>query len=95
MSYQESPSGVSFPKPSVTFREHRGKNSSLVLALVTALVLALVTAVVLTLLTAVVLALATAVLFFFATALARASAARLPGAFRESSVAFRLNNKRI
>ena len=68
--------------------------TAVVLTLVTALVLALVTALVLALLTAVVLALATAVLFF-ATALARASAARLPGTFRESSVAFRLNNKRI
>ena len=51
----ESPSGESFRKPSVTFREHRGEKSSLVLALVTAVVLALATAVVLDLVTAVVL----------------------------------------
>ena len=64
-----------------------------------AVVLVFVTAVVLALVTAVVFALATAILVF-ATAVilcscVRASAARLPVAFRESSVAFRLNNKRI
>ena len=68
--------------------------TAVVLTLVTALVLALVTALVLALLTAVVLALATAVLLF-AKALARASAARLPGTFRVSSVVFRANHKRI
>ena len=56
----ENPSCESFRKPSVTFRFHRGKNSSLVLALVTAVVLALVTALVLALVTVVVLALVTA-----------------------------------
>ena len=73
--------------------------TAVVLDLVMALVLVFVTAVVLALVTALVLALAKAVLVF-ATAVilcscVRASAARLPGTFRESSVVFRVNHKRI